>query len=71
MSSPTYGTDKTANSQLASDVGRHFLVQGQEEGRDRIRPTAGAGEAGERRRDAAGAAGERGHRVQPELARIA
>ena len=43
MNSPTYGTDKTANSQLMSDVSGILSVQGEEEGGDRLYAAPGTG----------------------------
>ena len=66
MCSPTYGTDKTANAQLMSDMGGIFSFSDKKKARDRLRAAAGTCEAGERRRDAAAAAGDRRHRSQPD-----
>ena len=49
MDSPTYGTDKTANSQLMSDMSGILSFRAKKKAADRLYAAAGAGEAGQGR----------------------
>ena len=46
IGSPTYGTDKTANAQLASDVTGILSLGPKQQAADRLQAAPGAGEAG-------------------------
>ena len=72
MSSPTYGTDKTANEQLLGDVSGILSLAPEEQEPDRLQAAPRTGEAGEgRSRQPAGAAGQHGRNQQSGMAQIA